>query len=114
MNRGRGMLLYPCERCGGIWYREVGERRVVERRCWECNHLCWAEAMPTVGDLQREQRHKRKRGIKRSAEVRQNENADRDCRIHDARAAGKVPKAIADDEGLSPSQVRRILNKPRP
>jgi hypothetical protein len=62
----------------------------------------------------------REKGSRHSAQVRADATRERDRHIHDAHARGtKVKKiagdaAIIGDEKISESQVRRILNKPRP
>lgn len=55
---------------------------------------------------------KRRTGGRRSAQARTDHERDR--RIHDAEAAGKPRKQIAAAEGISVSQVGKILKTPRP
>jgi hypothetical protein len=64
------------------------------------------------------ERASRVKGTRRSAEARK--HIERDRRIHDAHASGKAVKQIAGDQKicgkkkLSASQIRRILQAPRP
>lgn len=56
----------------------------------------------------------KKKGARKSAEVRQSKNTERDRRIHDLHAAGNPQKVIADAVGFSISTVSRTLKNPRP
>jgi len=56
----------------------------------------------------------RAKGSAASAAARTTKNIERDRRIKAAVAVGIKPKNIAADEKLSPSQVRKILQKPLP
>jgi len=56
----------------------------------------------------------RAKGSAASAAARKNKNVERDRRIRAAVAGGMKPKNIAADEKLSPSQVRKISQKPLP
>lgn len=56
----------------------------------------------------------REQSTRKSIEARLAKNLERDRRIHDAFVGGQAPKTIAHNEGLSVSQVNRILKDPRP
>lgn len=62
----------------------------------------------------RDESIRRLKGQRQSAKRRRSENVPRDRRIHDASKADKPASVIAKTEKLSPSQVRKILKKPRP
>ena len=85
------------------------------RRWWTDPDNRHAAAVTSIREA-REQADQalRRKGTQQSAVARKNKNVERDRRIRAAVVGGMKPKNIAADEKLSPSQVRKILQKPLP